>query len=108
MRYAVISSGSEGNCTLIRGKNINILIDCGITKKKLVAGLASCGLGIEDISLLLITHSHSDHISGIRFIPKEKWRCVYNTVNLEGMEEYQFLSPYVSFNSFSIKTYIWR
>ena len=96
MKYATISSGSKGNSILIYTENTNILIDCGISKKKLVAGLATCGLGIEKIDKLLITHGHSDHIKGIRFIPKEKWMAS-NQVLEEELDEDQYFEPYIPF-----------
>jgi phosphoribosyl 1,2-cyclic phosphodiesterase len=104
MRYCTISSGSKGNSILIYTENSAILIDCGITKKKLIAGLSSCGLGLEKIDKLLITHSHSDHISGIRFIPQEKWMVSRDVLDKQ-LEEDQYFEPYIPFNvgDFSIR-----
>jgi len=96
MKYATISSGSKGNSILVYTENTAILIDCGITKKKLVAGLASCGLGIEKIDRLLITHGHSDHTKGIRFVPQDKW-MVSNQVLKEKLREEQYFEPYIPF-----------
>ena len=65
MRFVSFASSSKGNCTLISYKNTNILVDCGITKKKLVEGLENYGLTLSDIRCIFITHEHSDHISGL-------------------------------------------
>lgn len=73
-RYAVLASGSTGNSTLIQTDVANVLIDCGIkTKKQMLSALSSCGLGYDDIERIYITHSHGDHIDGLRFFPEEKF-----------------------------------
>lgn len=104
MRYCTISSGSKGNSILVYTDNSVILIDCGITRKKLMAGLESCGLGLGKIDKLLITHSHSDHIAGIRFIPQEKWMVSRDVLEVQ-LEEEQYFEPYVPFQvgDFSIQ-----
>lgn len=66
MRYYVFASGSKGNATLITSKDKAIMIDDGITKKKLTTKLAEVGCSLDNISCLLVTHSHSDHIGGIK------------------------------------------
>ncbi|MFA6796010.1 MAG: MBL fold metallo-hydrolase [Bacilli bacterium] len=96
MKYCTISSGSKGNSILVYTDNTAILIDCGITKKKLLAGLSSCGLGLGKIEKLLITHGHSDHISGIRFIPRDKWMVSRDVLDDE-LEEEHYFEPYVPF-----------
>jgi len=63
--FCNLYSGSSGNCSLIISDHTKILIDCGVSNKKLVEGLASIGLSIDDISAILVTHEHSDHIKGI-------------------------------------------
>ena len=59
----------------------HFLIDCGISHRRLSEGLAAQGLGAEDIEAVLITHTHTDHVSGLpvwfrqtglRFIVPEK------------------------------------
>ena len=93
MKYFILSSGSRGNSTLVCTKGGNFLIDCGITKKLLVSRLAACGKGIEDIDYLLVTHSHSDHISGIKFIPEEKWFASINVLK-EELPKDHYLVPF--------------
>ena len=66
MKYAVLASGSKGNSTIVSSGKTNILIDCGISKKRLNERLAICGLGITDINIVLVTHSHSDHTAGLK------------------------------------------
>lgn len=61
----VLASGSKGNATLIRVGETAILIDAGISCKRIVSGLAACGLEPEQLSGVLITHEHTDHIGGL-------------------------------------------
>ena len=65
MRFASIASGSSGNCLYIGSGSTNILIDAGISKKKIEEGLSGLGLTGSDIDAVLITHEHSDHVKGI-------------------------------------------
>ena len=65
MKITVFSSGSSGNCELIRTNNLNILIDAGITKKQLDEDLLDYDLTLNDIDVLLITHEHSDHVKSL-------------------------------------------
>ena len=62
MKLVVFSSGSSGNCTLLKSDRTNILIDCGLTKKAINENLEKYGLSLMDINYLFITHEHIDHI----------------------------------------------
>ena len=66
MKLTVFASGSSGNCLLLSGGGTNILIDDGISTRRLSGLLASCCLTLQDIGGVLITHEHSDHISGLK------------------------------------------
>lgn len=65
MRVHVFASGSGGNCLLLEDRNTRVLIDAGISKRRVVAALGSVGCTMGDIGGVLITHEHSDHISGL-------------------------------------------
>lgn len=80
MKYSIFESGSKGNCTLIESEGRYLLIDAGISKKKLKAKLEQIGKTTEDINHVLITHYHSDHISGIDAFPKEVLYSTYATL----------------------------
>ena len=71
MRFISLASSSKGNAALISYKNTNILVDCGISKKRIVELLDRYGLTLDDINYILITHEHSDHIAGLPAILKE-------------------------------------
>ena len=68
MFYHIIASGSKGNATIIVSNKSVLLIDMGITLKRLEEGLGEINLSLKDITGALFTHNHTDHISGIKFI----------------------------------------
>ena len=65
MRLCSIASGSSGNCIYIGSENTHLLIDTGISKKRIEDGLAELGVKGEEISGIFITHEHVDHIQGL-------------------------------------------
>ena len=79
MRILSIASGSSGNCLCIVTGQATILIDAGVSAKKIVEGLTMYGIDPESIDAILITHEHSDHIAGLPvFLRKYRIR-VYGT-----------------------------
>ncbi len=61
----IIASGSRGNATLLKVGNTAVLIDAGVSCKRLTEGIRSCGLEPEDLNGVLLTHEHSDHVGGL-------------------------------------------
>ncbi len=70
MKVSVFASGSSGNCLLLSSGDTNILIDAGISMRRVEAALAQTGHTMREIGGVLITHEHSDHISGLRMLLK--------------------------------------
>ena len=70
MRIVTFASGSTGNCCLVSDGEANILIDAGISARRIVQGLGVLGLAPQDVCGVLITHEHSDHISGLPVLVK--------------------------------------
>ncbi|EKF74011.1 metallo-beta-lactamase family protein [Alcanivorax hongdengensis A-11-3] len=64
MRLASLGSGSKGNATLVQADDTLALIDCGFTVKETEQRLGRLGLSGADISAILITHEHGDHVRG--------------------------------------------
>lgn len=61
----VLASGSRGNAAVIRAGEQAFLIDVGISCRQLVERLAQAGLSPEDLSGVLLTHEHNDHVKGL-------------------------------------------
>ena len=77
MRIVTFASGSSGNCSLVSEGKANILIDAGISMRRTVAALAQLGLTPQDLCGVLITHEHSDHISGLSMLIKHHGLSVF-------------------------------
>ena len=71
MRMVSIASGSSGNCIYIGSDQTHILVDAGISNKRIMAGLNELGLAGGDMAGILITHEHSDHIRGLGVISRK-------------------------------------
>lgn len=65
MRLCSIASGSSGNCIYAGSDETHLLIDTGISKKRIEEGLHEIGIKGEELGGILITHEHSDHIQGL-------------------------------------------
>ena len=65
MRLCSIASGSSGNCTYVGSEATHLLVDVGISGKRTEAGLKELELTGADIDGILVTHEHTDHISGL-------------------------------------------
>ncbi|HJB28370.1 MAG TPA: MBL fold metallo-hydrolase [Candidatus Blautia faecavium] len=79
MRLCSIASGSSGNCIYVGSDEAHVLVDVGISGKKIVEGLYSLDLSPGDIDGILITHEHSDHIKGLGVIARKYEIPIYAT-----------------------------
>lgn len=79
MRFYSLASGSSGNCVCVSGSEANILIDAGISAKRIEAGLALTGLNGAMIDALFITHEHIDHIGGVGVLTRKYGMPVFCT-----------------------------
>lgn len=71
LKYCSIGSGSSGNCHYIGYKDTNILVDAGLSGKRITTGLDYINVDIENIKGIFITHEHSDHIKGAGIISRK-------------------------------------
>ncbi len=89
MQVAVLSSGSKGNSTLIQTKNTKVLIDLGVTKSYTEEKLEELEVDPREIKAILITHTHVDHIQGLKvFLKKYHPKLYVNKVILSLLNEY--------------------
>lgn len=70
LKFYNIASGSKGNCSYIEHNNYKILIDAGISYKRINLALAAKGFDVKAVTHLFLTHEHSDHIKGIQTLFK--------------------------------------
>lgn len=79
MRICSIASGSSGNCIYVGSDDTHVIIDAGISGKKIEEGLNSLGLTTSDLSAVLITHEHSDHIASVGVLARKYAIPMYAT-----------------------------
>lgn len=79
MRFCSIASGSSGNCIYVGTENTHILVDVGISGKKIEAGLKEIDLCSKDIDGILITHEHSDHMKSLGVMARKYHIPIYTT-----------------------------
>ena len=79
MEIASICSGSSGNCILVKSGDTNILVDVGISNKRVEEGLDFFETSPNEIDAILVTHEHSDHIKGIGVFLRAHPVSVYAT-----------------------------
>ncbi len=79
MRLCSIASGSSGNCIYVGSETAHLLVDAGISGKRMESGLNSLGLTGRDLDGILITHEHADHIGGLGVMARKYGIPVYAT-----------------------------
>lgn len=92
MRLCSIASGSSGNCIYVGSEQTHLLVDTGISKKKIDESLSELGVKGEELSGILITHEHSDHIQGLGVFSRKYGIPIYATKGtIEGIKDYKGL-----------------
>jgi len=69
-KYCSIASGSSGNCHYIETEEKKILIDAGLSGKKIQEGLTSIEVDPKTLDAIFVTHEHSDHIKGVGILSR--------------------------------------
>lgn len=77
MHYLVLTTGSCGNCYVFNENDETIIIDCGVTYKKLSEQLSSHDIPLESVKALFLTHLHPDHAKGVGPFMRKTKKPVY-------------------------------
>ena len=70
-QVAVLASGSKGNATVMRCEAGMVLVDAGISCRRIVQGMQKLGLRPENLDGVFITHEHIDHVKGLETFTKK-------------------------------------
>jgi phosphoribosyl 1,2-cyclic phosphodiesterase len=65
VNFTILGSGSAGNCAYLETAEARILVDAGFSPRQIRQRLATLGRTPENLTAILITHEHSDHIAGL-------------------------------------------
>ena len=111
-RVCPLSSGSSGNALLLDSQNSSVLVDCGMSGKELERRLAEIKIPPEKIKGIVITHEHSDHISGAGIVSRRFNIPVYirqktydSAVDKFGKAEIRFIDKTFTVSEFSFEAF---
>lgn len=101
LKFALLASGSKGNCCVVQNQESSIVIDCGSTKKHLLASFEKIGYDYHQSDALFVTHTHKDHIAQLKMFDDVK---TYAKCDLD-TNHFKKLAPFeeVCINTLSIK-----
>lgn len=97
MKVCVLASGSKGNSTLIQTEHSNTLIDIGLSNLSIEKKLISLDIDPDKIDNVFITHTHIDHVAGLKVFIKKHNPVVYLTQKM-----YDELAETIDFNNYVI------
>ncbi len=98
----VLCSGSKGNSTILVVDSTKIIIDAGVSRRKLLHKLSELNIEIDDTHIL-ITHHHSDHIKGLNQITKKDVVKLYGSKELLNYHDVCVVSDKFSIDDISIE-----
>ena len=97
MKFCSLYSGSTGNSLFVQGNETKILIDSGVSAKKIEQALESINVDIKEINAILVTHEHIDHIRSIGTLTRKynipiyanlgTWNGIENEKTVKEIEE---------------------
>jgi len=99
VRFASLGSGSKGNASLIEVGDTLILLDSGFSVTQLQKRLAKFGKSAEDISAVVVTHEHADHLGGVPVLARRFKMPVYMTPGTAKCDKIAGLPGVCLFNS---------
>lgn len=77
LRVSVLASSSSGNVTYLETPQHKVLVDAGLSGKKIAALMASIGRDLNDVDAVFVTHEHTDHIHGVGVLARRYHLDVY-------------------------------
>lgn len=91
MNLCSICSGSSGNCIYVGDTGTHIMVDAGVSGKKMESGMNEIDLSLKDMDGILITHEHSDHVKGLGVVARKYGIPIYATrgtiTAIQGMKQ---------------------
>jgi phosphoribosyl 1,2-cyclic phosphodiesterase len=83
LTFCLLASGSQGNCLWVKGGGVELLVDCGLSARMTGKRLASAGQSLANVSAVLLTHLHGDHIAGAAVLARRHGLELHGTEGTE-------------------------
>lgn len=99
-KFCNLYSGSSGNCSFLETDNTRILVDCGVSSKKIEEALNSIDVSAKNIDAIVISHEHSDHVKGLSVFCKKYDIPIYaNSKTFDNINQDLTARKHVEFKS---------
>lgn len=107
MKTCILASGSKGNSTYVETENLKFLVDVGPSCTYIERSLRSIGVEPSSIDMIFITHTHVDHIGGLRVFLKKYHTKVYITEKMHSeftidIENYSYIDGLITVDDLSV------
>ena len=89
VRLTILGSGSSGNCAYVETDDARVLIDAGFSLRQIRQRLATIGRTPENLTAILVTHEHSDHVASLPLLNQKLHIPVYCNRPTREAAEYQ-------------------
>ncbi len=99
MRFASLGSGSRGNATLVEHAGTRLLLDCGFSVRETERRLARLGRSGDELSAIVVTHEHGDHINGVGALARKYGLAVWATAGTLALDRLGKVTEVHRFNS---------
>ena len=105
MEFYTLASSSAGNAALVCHENTHILIDAGISCRRITQSLAALSLTLDDLDGILITHEHIDHVRALGTLQKKHAVPLYASFGTAAALDYPapYLHAFAADETFAIK-----
>ena len=94
----ILGSGSRGNCALVEGPDGLIMIDNGLSRRETLKRMHELGLCEDEVRALILTHEHSDHVSGVSVWCKRFDGELYASTGTAAVRKYLDCLPFCCFD----------
>ncbi|MEW4372412.1 MBL fold metallo-hydrolase [Paenibacillus kandeliae] len=117
IQFTVLSSGSTGNATIVRNKDAALLIDAGLSAKRIDELMKEREFSGDQLQGILVTHEHSDHVRGLGAVARKyglpiyanekTWMAIEKAVGKITPEQKQIMQTgdFLSFGSLRIESF---
>jgi phosphoribosyl 1,2-cyclic phosphodiesterase len=99
MELHILASGSDGNCAVLQADGTSVIIDAGLSGRAISRLAGAAGLDLKDVSAILITHEHGDHVKGAGVLSRRFDIPVYANLQTFNASNIGNVSSWVEFQT---------